>query len=78
MVPLAQSTARVYIRAVVWMMSSEPQNIVTKLGMVMQQNESVSCGTKIVCCLQGQSQCGLLRSKYDSDYNVEDQRVVVV
>ena len=34
------SLSPVNCRAVVPMMSSEPQNIVTKLGMVMQQNES--------------------------------------
>ena len=60
------------------MMSSDPQNIVTKLGMVMQQNESVSCGTKIVCCLQGQSHSAGSYDQNMTDYNVADQRVVVV
>ena len=40
MVLRAQSTARGYIRAVVRMISSEPQKIATKLDMMMQQNES--------------------------------------
>ena len=61
------------------MMSSDPQNIVTKLGMVMQQNESECHGEqKLFAVFKVKVTVRALMIKYDSDYNVADQRVVVV
>ena len=61
------------------MMSSEPQNIVTKLGMVMQQNESdCHAEQKLFAVFKVKVTVRALMIKYDSDYNVADQRVVVV